>query len=225
VCFAHYRLVNWISRFEECHLLFSVRYFYYIYFSGSMKEANLNSEELIIEILAKSFNANQSVSYIIKQDGNRLNRLRALMKYSFRLCLMFGDVYLSDDNTACALVLYPDKKKATLASLFLDAELIIRCIGFSNVLKAFKREVKIKNILPKTAMSYIWFVGVDPAYQGSGKGTALMSEIIQESKKMQRPLYLETSTVKNLPWYNKLGFEVYNQLDLSYRIYFLRLTH
>ncbi len=39
---------------------------------------------------------------------------------------------------------------------------------------------------------------------------------------MNRPIYLATSTMKNLPWYKKSGFEVYNELDLGYNLFFLK---
>jgi len=76
-----------------------------------MKKAEYNDKDLIVDILTKSFETNQSVNYIVKQDSKRLSRIRSLMDYSFEVCHSFGDVFLSDDNKACALVLYPDKKR------------------------------------------------------------------------------------------------------------------
>ena len=71
-------------------------------------------------------------------------------------------------------------------------------------------------------MYYLWFIGVDPKYQGSGIGTDLMQSLIEDSEKQQRPIFLETSTLRNLPWYKKFGFEIYNELELSYKLYFLK---
>ena len=144
------------------------------------------------------------------------------MDYSFEVCSMFGEVLLSDDRRACALVLYPDRKRTTLKSIWLDLKLIFNCIGLSNVFKAMDRESKIKKIQPKERMCYLWFIGVNPIYQGSGIGSKLLREIIEESEMEDRPIYLETSTMKNLPWYKKLGFEVYDKLNLSYSLYFLK---
>ncbi len=187
-----------------------------------MKKADYNDKNLVIDILTKSFDTNQSVNYIIKQDKSRIKRIRALMDYSFEVCFLFGDVFLSDDKTACALIVYPDKKKTTLKSALLDAKLILRCVGFNNIKKTLAREALIKKIQPKELMSYLWFIGVDPEYQNNGTGSNLLSSLIEYSTHRNRPIYLETSTVKNLPWYKKLGFEIYNEQDLSYRLYFLR---
>lgn len=187
-----------------------------------MMKASYNDKNLVIDILTKSFDTNQSVNYIVKQDDNRIERVRALMDYSFEVCYLFGEVYLSNDKKACALILYPDKKKTTLNSIWLDAKLILSCVGLENIKKAMARESKIKQLQPKEPMYYIWFIGVDPAYQSSGIGSELLNEVIQDSSLKKRPIYLETSTLKNLPWYKKFGFDIYNELDLSYKLFFLK---
>jgi ribosomal protein S18 acetylase RimI-like enzyme len=187
-----------------------------------MKKASYNDKGLIVDILSKSFDDNLSVNYIIKQDGKRAKRIRALMDYSFEICTAFGDVFISDDNKACALIVYPDKKKATLKSTLLDIKLILQAVGLRKVSKTLKREKLISSIQPKIPMSYLWFIGVDPIAQGRGIGSTLLREIIDYSNNNNRPIYLETSTVKNLPWYEKSGFEVYSERDLTYHLYFFK---
>jgi ribosomal protein S18 acetylase RimI-like enzyme len=188
-----------------------------------MIKATHNDRKRVVDILARSFDTNQSVNYIVQQDARRTSRIRALMAYSFDLCYLFGDVFLSDNRKACALVLYPDKKKMTLRSLLLDMRLIIDCIGLRNIKKALARETAIKKKLqPKEDMSYLWFIGVSPEHQGKGAGNRLLADVIQDSNNKRRSIYLETSTLDNLPWYRKAGFEVYNELYLSYKLFFLR---
>lgn len=187
-----------------------------------MKKAEYNEKNLIVDILTKSFESNQSVNYIVKQDEKKLKRIEALMNYSFEVCYLFGDVFLSDDNKACALVLYPDKKKTTIKSIMLDVNLIFSCVGIENIKKTLDREAIIKKIQPKMPMYYLWFIGVDREYQNTGIGSELLKEIIEDSKRKERPIYLETSTLKNLPWYKKFGFDIYHEADLSYKLFFLK---
>lgn len=187
-----------------------------------MIKASYSDKSLVLDILTKSFDTNKSVNYIVKQDKKRVQRVRALMDYSFEVCYLFGEVFLSNNKKACALILYPDKKKTSLKSILLDIKLILSCVGLSNVKKALTRESKIKKIQPKEPMYYIWFIGVDPSYQNSGIGTELLNEVIEDSSRKKRPIYLETSTTKNLPWYKKFGFDVYNELDLNYKLFFLK---
>ena len=187
-----------------------------------MKSALYSDKNLIVEILTASFDENQSVNYIVKQDNRRTQRIRELMDYSFEICFSSGEVFLSDDKSACALVLYPDKKKTTLKSILLDVKLILKSIGISNISKALSREAKIKQKQLKEKMYYLWFIGVRPESQNTGIGSQLLNEIISHSKKKNRPVVLETSTVKNLPWYQKFGFKTYDTLDLGYTLHFLK---
>jgi predicted GNAT family N-acyltransferase len=188
-----------------------------------MRQAKYEEKNFIIDILTQSFESNQSVNYIIPQDKKRKKRIRALMDYSFEVCYLFGDVFISEDKNACALIVYPDKKKTSLKSIVLDVKLIIQCVGFKNIKKTLSREALIQKIQPKETMTYLWFIGVNLAEQNKGIGSSLLQEIIQKSLQNNRPIYLETSTNKNLPWYKKYGFKVYSEQDLSYRLFFLKL--
>lgn len=187
-----------------------------------MKKAPLSQKALIVDILSESFKQNKSVNFVVKQDKNRMNHIRELIDYSFNVCQEFGDVWLSEDNQACALVLYPDKKRTTLRALLWDAKLALSVIGLNRVGQVLRRELKIKSFHPMERFSYLWFIGVSPEFQNKGKGSQLLTEIIDDSKKQGRPIYLETSVNRNLAWYKKYGFEIFQTLDLSYTIYMLR---
>ncbi len=187
-----------------------------------MIRAKYTDKSLIVSILVDSFDDNKSVNYIIKQDGKRDLRLRKLMEYSFDVCYLLGDVFLTDNKKGCALIVLPDKKKTNLRSILLDATLAISCVGLSNIKKALDRESKIKKLHPKELMYYLWFIGVDPAEQNKGIGSGLLRDVIKEGISKGRSIYLETSTSKNIPWYEKFGFTIYNELDLGYHLFFMK---
>ena len=187
-----------------------------------MKKANYADKSLVVDILAKSFDSNLSVNYIIQQDSNRKHRIQALMDYSFEVCYLFGEVFLSDDDKACALVVYPDKKKTTLKSISLDLKLIFQCVGIGNIMKTLKREKLINSVHPKAPFTYLWFIGVAPEDQNKGAGSKLLQSLLDYSDQQNRPVYLETSTVRNLPWYDKFGFQSYHEAELTYHLYFFR---
>jgi len=186
-----------------------------------MRKASVHDKALIVKLLALSFEKNQSVNYIIRQDEKRMDHIRALMDYSFEICYQFGEVYLSDDRQACALVLYPDRKRTTIKAIWLDLKLIFSAIGISGIAKAMKREALIKKKRLNLPIYYLWFIGVDPLHQHKEIGTKLLNEVIADARSQNRPVFLETSTLKNLPWYVRADFKVYDTLELGYTLYFL----
>lgn len=189
-----------------------------------MIQAAYTDKPLIVDILTHSFADNKSVNYIVKQDGKKDLRLRRLIEYSFNYCYWFGQVLLSNDKQACALIMYPDKKKITLKSVIADIKLVVGCTGIGNLKKAMRRENAIKEKHPQSLFTYLWFIGVKPENQKKGNGTVLLTEIIAERKNNNRPVLLETSVERNLPWYKKHGFETYAELDFGYKLYCMKLT-
>jgi hypothetical protein len=187
-----------------------------------MIKAGIDDKNRVVDILSNSFDDNKSVNYIIQQDAKRKLRIRNLMAYSFDLCHSFGDVFISEDKKGCALILLPDKKKTNLRSILLDTKLAVSAIGFANIKRAMERETAINKIHPDELIYYLWFIGVDPTDQGNGIGSKLLESVIQEGFSQKRTICLETSTIKNLPWYEKYGFNTYRELDFGYRLYCMK---
>lgn len=144
------------------------------------------------------------------------------MEYSFHSCLRFGDIFLSDDRKGCALILYPDKRKTHFKSILLDLKLAFISIGPKNILKTLRRESEIKERHPNEPIAYLWFIGVAPRSQGKGTGSLLLQEVLEHAKTRERTVFLETSTLVNLPWYEKYGFQIYDEVDLGYKLFFLK---
>mgnify|MGYP002864927304 FL=1 len=85
-----------------------------------------------------------------------------------------------------------------------------------------QREAIIKKIHPSQPFAYLWFIGVNPSEQNKGTGTVLLKQILEKFKAEGRPVVLETSTERNLPWYGKHGFTIYKELDFGYWLYCLK---
>lgn len=187
-----------------------------------MTKATLEDRNICVEILSDSFINNQSVNFIIKQDDHKAERIKALMEYSFDMCLEFGEIFLSDDQKGCALYLYPHLKKTTFNAIWLDIKLIFKAIGVGGIGKALSRESAIKKVQPKEPIAYLWFIGVNSSNQNSGVGSELLEDTIKLTSLKNLSIFLETSTIKNLPWYERFGFSIYHQLNFGYTLYFLK---
>ncbi len=185
-----------------------------------MKKANYSDQDRVVSILFESFKDNKSVQYIA---GEKENKIRFLMYYSFISCMNHGEVFISEDGEGCALIQFYDKKKFSLRDTYWDLRLIVNTIGITNIPKVLSRESFIKKHYPKEPFSYLWFIGVNPSRQGIGIGTDLLKNVLAYSKDLDRPVYLETSTKRNIPWYIKNGFQVYDtSTRYGFPFYFLK---
>lgn len=190
-----------------------------------MKLATVEDKALVVDLLAGAFQDNPSVNFIVQQDERRRVRIRVLMAYGFEMCRRFGAVWLSDDNHACALVLYPARKRFGLRMLWLDLGLVFRAVGIRGIGKVLRREALVKERQQRlrrfSGGAYLWFIGVNPLYQRCGRGTLLLLDILAYEQELQRALFLETSVPRNVAWYQHHGFRTYDSLHLDKTLYFL----
>ena len=67
---------------------------------------------------------------------------------------------------------------------------------------------QIRSYHPEGAHWYLAAVGVDPARQGEGLGSAMIKEGLRLCDAEGLPAYLESSNPRNIPLYERHGFEV-----------------
>lgn len=60
---------------------------------------------------------------------------------------------------------------------------------------------------PQEPHWYLPLIGIDPAHQGMGLGTALMRHALRQPDEQGLPAYLESSNPRNIPLYRRFGFE------------------
>lgn len=184
-----------------------------------MRKATKKDISRIKDILSKSFAENKSANYVLKNK----NKLPDLFDYSISKGFLFGDIWINDDNTACAILIDPKRKKDSLQSIWLDIQLAEGVIGISRIKKVMKKETVTNDTLPKN-LDYIhlWFLGVDPSVQGKGIGGKFLTELIEKYSSFKSAMCLETSTLRNLPFYEKNGFEVYSIKNFGFDLYFFK---
>ncbi|MGH3786102.1 MAG: GNAT family N-acetyltransferase [Pseudonocardiaceae bacterium] len=65
---------------------------------------------------------------------------------------------------------------------------------------------------PQEICAYLWFVGVEPAMQGRGYGSALMAPMLRRCDAQRTPAYLEATTTRSRDLYFRHGFQVVTEL-------------
>jgi ribosomal protein S18 acetylase RimI-like enzyme len=58
-------------------------------------------------------------------------------------------------------------------------------------------------------------IGVDPTCQGMGYGSALLAYALEVCDRDHLPAYLESSNPRNIPLYERFGFEVQGEIQVA----------
>ncbi|HKR49987.1 MAG TPA: GNAT family N-acetyltransferase [Pseudonocardiaceae bacterium] len=67
---------------------------------------------------------------------------------------------------------------------------------------------------PKEPHFYLFFIGIRPAWQGQGIGSALLRAVLDGCDETGTPAYLEASSERNKRLYLRHGFEVTDEIHL-----------
>lgn len=68
---------------------------------------------------------------------------------------------------------------------------------------------------PREPHWYLEVLGTDPERQGQGIGAALLAPVLRRCDDEGLPAFLESSKPENVPWYERHGFEVTEELRLA----------
>src|SRR5687768_12940981 len=74
---------------------------------------------------------------------------------------------------------------------------------------------KMAEFHPKEPHWYLPMIGVDPVMQGKGLGSALMAHGVESCDRDRSIAYLESSNPRNVPLYERYGFEVMGEIQVG----------
>ena len=122
-----------------------------------------------------------------------------------------GKVYGTQDTKGQAVWLSPESQVGFLASLRAGFLATPFRFGWDGFMRSATLGKSVETLRRDTAPKNHWYLmalGVAPAAQGQGIGSALLRPLLKQVDKEQTPCYLETFSKRNLAFYAKHGFEV-----------------
>ena len=179
-----------------------------------MKKASLEDKSIVVNILSKSFINDPHMNWLLEESKNK-NKLKIIMGYVFEESVARGTVYINDDNTAAVLWNSEKKEAISFQYIYRNLSFLFR-VGIRVTIRCLKTDKLIYDQYPKNSKyCQLYLIGVLPEEQGKGLASALMNPMIEDMRKKNISMHLETANPKNVKIYKKKGFTIFKTLQLG----------
>jgi GNAT superfamily N-acetyltransferase len=160
-------------------------------------------ETAAIDTIVLAFAADPMARWCLSGTHAYLTNMPRFARAFGGAAFLHDTAYCTEDYAGAALWLPPNVHvdDKVLIDVLEDAvsELIL-----GDLLAVFEQMGKYH---PAEPHWYLPLIGVDPAYQGRGYGGALMQHALEQCDRYHAPAYLESSNPRNVPMYQRHGFE------------------
>lgn len=158
--------------------------------------------------LAKAFADDPVMGWLTGGNPARFAvRARGFFAETARRLSAAGGGWITDGGEAAALWAPPDRWRVGLADTARLAPSSLRLYGV-RLPRAMRALASIEAEHPRAPHWYLSFLGTAPAFQGKGLGAALLEPVLARCDRDGLPAFLESSNERNLPFYERHGFEV-----------------
>jgi ribosomal protein S18 acetylase RimI-like enzyme len=169
-----------------------------------IRVAKASEGEAVLDTLMLAFSTDPCLRYLLASPGAFFKGFRQFATAMGGAGLAEGTAWLAGDGAAAALWLPPGVSSDRDAMMALVGELAreekLPVLG--EVGDAMAR------YHPQEPHWYLAMIGVDPARQGQGYGSAILKQSLRRCDEDGAPAYLESSNPRNVPLYERYGFEV-----------------
>jgi GNAT superfamily N-acetyltransferase len=173
-----------------------------------IRKATADDVPALARSLAQAFFDDPVFAWMLPEASDRLQRAeRGFAFYLRKVYLPHEECYTIDGLGGAALWLPPGAWHLGLLAQVRLLPGMIAATG-SRLPRILRALATVESNHPKAPHLYLAFVGLEPAMQGRGLGTALMKPILDRCDEEGLPAYLEASTPRSRACYLRQGFEV-----------------
>lgn len=179
-------------------------------------EARGDDVRALARSLARAFDDDPITEFLLPDERTRLRRNAAAHRVFLRQQFhRKHPVHLAGGGAAVALWVPPDEWKVPFTETLRGALPFVVALRGRTV-AAFRGFSALERAHPHDPPHwYLALLGTDPDHQGKGYGSAVLSPILDRCDGEGVHAFLESSKERNLPFYERHGFEVTNQLTFG----------
>jgi GNAT superfamily N-acetyltransferase len=182
--------------------------------SSTVRRARTNELHELAALLAAAFHDDPVWGpYFFPDQRRRLEGLTRFFAGELRQFMPHQQVWTIEDLAGVTVWAPPGHWQVPPRELLGRAPSIARAFG-RGLPRVLRATTMVENQHPGDLHYYLSYLGVAPARQGNGLGTALLRPVLDRCDSQGAPAYLEATNKRNLPLYRRQGFEVREELDL-----------
>jgi len=167
------------------------------------------------EVLARAFDDDPWTNWFIRQDGQRGPAFRLFYRVCLeRFGLPAGESYTTADRIGAALWNPPGTWQIGVWQQILFLPQLVKVVGWRRLYQGLRGINMIAERHPILPHRYLFMLGVDPAHQGKGHGSAFLRPGLERCDRERMPSYLETGTEKNVQLYERFGYRIRSELQI-----------
>jgi ribosomal protein S18 acetylase RimI-like enzyme len=177
----------------------------------STSTVNVTDKERAIATITTAFTGDPVLRWVMPDSHQYLTFFPELLRRFAGKSFEGQSAYATDGFTGASLWLRPgvepDQEPLN--------ELIQQAIPESDQEKVFAMFEQMGEYHPHEPLWYLPAIGVDPARQGMGLGSALLAHALAECDREGKQAYLEASSARSRDLYARHGFEVTGTIQVA----------
>ena len=176
-----------------------------------IKTATPSSADQAVGSVVLAFSADPIARWFYPDPHQYLLHLPSFVRAFAGKAFELNSAYCVDGYLGAALWLPPDvhPDENVLAAL------LQRTIPEENQQEIFAFTERMNSSHPSEPHWYLPMIGVDPAKQGNGYGSALMKHALARCDGEGKLAYLESSSPRSIPFYRRHGFELLGTIQVG----------
>ena len=177
----------------------------------TIKKVTTAEQETAVTAIVKAFSADRAARWMYPDSQHYWEYLPSFVKAFAGAAFEHGSAALVDGYLAAALWLppgiHPDEEAM--------GKLIRSTVPEGDQAKVFALFEEMDRYHPAEPHWYLPMIGVDPAHQGKGYGSALLQHALARCDREDKLAYLESTSPSSVRLYQRHGFELLGTIQVG----------